>query len=138
MLPLSPCAGSRSATPPATDTTISAGSVSDQPYLALRAGLDAPGPTAALGDLDKGRDTSGDPVARPRPAGWSVPVIILPADADVDRGRPCGGTCRTTPLLRYRLSRRVLLDAAATLEYAVDGGREQADRHREARSTGSR
>jgi hypothetical protein len=43
---------------------------------------DAPGPFAKLGELDKGRDTSGEPV---RPRSWTVsPVIMLPAGADVE------------------------------------------------------
>ena len=42
---------------------------------------DAPGPFAKLGEIDKGRDTSGEPV---RPRSWTVsPVVMLPADADI-------------------------------------------------------
>jgi hypothetical protein len=42
---------------------------------------DAPGPLAKLGEIDKGRDTSGDPV---RPRTWTVsPVIMLPADVEI-------------------------------------------------------
>jgi hypothetical protein len=42
---------------------------------------DAPGPQRALGELDEGRDTSGDPV---RPGSWTVtPVILLPEGVDV-------------------------------------------------------
>lgn len=42
---------------------------------------DAPGPQRALGELDKGLDTSGDPV---RPESWTVkPVITLPAGVQV-------------------------------------------------------
>ena len=42
---------------------------------------DAPGPDRALGDLDKGRDTSSEPA---RPRSWTVqPVITLPSDVDV-------------------------------------------------------
>jgi hypothetical protein len=42
---------------------------------------DAPGPQRALGDLDKGRDTSDEPA---RPPVWTVkPVITLPAGVEV-------------------------------------------------------
>jgi hypothetical protein len=42
---------------------------------------ESPGPDRALGKLDEGRDTSGDPV---RPATWTVdPVITLPKDVDI-------------------------------------------------------
>jgi hypothetical protein len=43
---------------------------------------DTPGPSAKLGELDKGRDTSDEPV---RPQSWTVsPVITLPADVDIE------------------------------------------------------
>jgi hypothetical protein len=42
---------------------------------------DTPGPSPALGEIDKGRDTSGEPA---RPASWEVsPVITLPAGVEV-------------------------------------------------------
>ena len=42
---------------------------------------DAPGPQRALGELDEGRDISGEPV---RPESWTVkPVIVLPAGVEV-------------------------------------------------------
>lgn len=43
---------------------------------------EAPGPFAKLGEIDKGRDTSGEPV---RPRSWTVsPVIMLPADVEIE------------------------------------------------------
>jgi hypothetical protein len=43
---------------------------------------DTPGPNRSLGDIDKNRDTSDEPV---RPATWTVdPVIVLPADVTIE------------------------------------------------------
>ena len=97
---------------------------------------DTPGPSPALGEIDKGRDTSG----RAGPAGV---VEGQPGDHAAgrrrgQRRRPLVGPAELRRALRPLTVRLTLRDAAAAGEHPVDGRGEQAHRHGQPDGAGHR